>query len=174
MKNTTEKTTVRFTIDFFEKEIIGTKASFNKAGKGCGPEYEELAEKMAKHPDFQLVIKEQKHQAVRAKRTYDGMNFKFMEDFIATQADAEVLTKEYKAVKQMAVNSGTKPYSLAKKWFLGKFSTEEVPFDMDKAKEAIAQFRIKQAEMMVANTLSIVSAVNNDTQTQEEDLAPAV
>ena len=67
MKNTTEKTTVRFTIDFFEKEIIGTKASFNKAGKGCGPEYEELAEKMAKHPDFQLVIKEQKHQAVRAK-----------------------------------------------------------------------------------------------------------
>lgn len=84
MKNTTEKTTVRFTIDFFEKEIIGTKASFNKAGKGCGPEYEELAEKMAKHPDFQLVIKEQKHQAVRAKRTYDGMNFKFMENFIAT------------------------------------------------------------------------------------------
>ena len=48
MKNTTEKTTVRFTIDFFEKEIIGTKASFNKAGKGCGPEYEELAEKIGR------------------------------------------------------------------------------------------------------------------------------
>lgn len=174
MANTTMKTTVRFTINFFGKTITGTKASFNKAGKGYGPEYEELAEKMANHPDFQLVVKEQKHQTARAKRTYDGMDFKFMEDFIATQANAEVLRKEFEAVKKKAVECGTKKYPLTKKWFLGKFSTETKPFDMNEAKETIAQFRIAQAEMMVANTLSIVSAGNHDTQTEENDLDPAV
>ena len=39
MAKTTEKITVRFTIDFFGQKIIGTKASFNKASKGYGPEY---------------------------------------------------------------------------------------------------------------------------------------
>ena len=37
---------VRFTLDFFKKTITGTKASFNKANKGFGPEYEELTSKM--------------------------------------------------------------------------------------------------------------------------------
>ena len=41
--------TVRFTINFIEKQIIGTKASFDKASKGFGPIYEELADKAAKH-----------------------------------------------------------------------------------------------------------------------------
>lgn len=170
----TTTASVRFTLDFFDRKIIGTKASFNKAGKGYGPEYEELAEKLANHPDFRLVVKEQKHQTTRAKRTYDGMDFKFMEDFIATQANAVVLKQEFEAVKKKAVECGTKKYPLTKKWFLGKFSTETKPFDMNEAKEAIAQFRIAQAEMMVAKTLSIVPAVNNDTQTQEDELDPAV
>ena len=38
---------VRFTINFIAKEITGTKASFDKASKGFGPVYEELAEKVA-------------------------------------------------------------------------------------------------------------------------------
>ena len=40
---------VRFTINFIEKQIIGTKASFDKASKGFGPIYEELAAKAANH-----------------------------------------------------------------------------------------------------------------------------
>ena len=35
----TSKSAVRFTLNFFEKTITGTKASFNKANKGFGPEY---------------------------------------------------------------------------------------------------------------------------------------
>lgn len=52
--NTTTSTNsaVRFTIDFFKQTITGTKASFAKAGKGFGPEYEELTAKMAAHPTF--------------------------------------------------------------------------------------------------------------------------
>ena len=46
----------RFIIDFINKKIIGTKASFDKASKGSGAIYEELATKVAKHPAFELVI----------------------------------------------------------------------------------------------------------------------
>ena len=46
-KNTTY--TERFTIDFISKKIIGTQASFNKASKGTGEIYEELASKIARH-----------------------------------------------------------------------------------------------------------------------------
>lgn len=61
---TSSKSAVRFTIDFFNKTITGTKASFDKAGKGFGAEYEELTAKMAAHPDFELRVKElcQDHQ----------------------------------------------------------------------------------------------------------------
>ena len=48
MKKTTTYTE-RFTIDFISKKIIGTQASFNKASKGTGEIYEELASKIARH-----------------------------------------------------------------------------------------------------------------------------
>ena len=51
----TTKSNVRFTINFFEQTITGTKASFSKAGKGFGPEYEELTSKMAAHPGFAKI-----------------------------------------------------------------------------------------------------------------------
>ena len=57
-KNTTY--TERFTIDFISKKIIGTQASFNKASKGTGEIYEELASKIARHPNFEVAVKEQK------------------------------------------------------------------------------------------------------------------
>ena len=81
MKKATAST-VRFTINFIKKQIIGTKASFDKASKGSGPIYEELAEKVAKHPDFALIVKEQKKHTTKAKKTYYGMDFDFMEPYI--------------------------------------------------------------------------------------------
>lgn len=163
--NTTTHSSVRFTIDFFNKTITGTKASFNKAGKGFGPEYEELASKMAAHPDFKLEVKEQKHKTTKSKRTYEGMDYKFMEDYIATFEDAS-LVKEYDAVKEMAENCGTKAYPLTKKWFLGKFSDMEGVFDMDAAKKDIADFRIAQAEKKVAESLAAKAAATAAEQTE--------
>lgn len=140
--------TARFTINFLDKTITGTKACFTKAGKGIGAEYEELSIKSAAHPDFSLVVKEQKHKTTRAKRTYDGLDFSFMEAYIEMQIEAQKLMKEYEAVKRMAVNCGSSKYPLTKKWFLGKFSTEDQPFDMEQARKDIADFRIKQAEQV--------------------------
>lgn len=161
--NTTTSTnsTVRFTIDFFKQTIIGTKASFAKAGKGFGPEYEELTAKMATHPTFTLTVKEQKHKATCAKKTYEGMDFKFMEDYIATFEDA-TLAHEYESVKEMAKKCGTKAYPLTKKWFLGRFSKMEGGFDMDAARKDIANFRIAQATQLLTNVSS-----DNAEQTNE-------
>ena len=161
--NTTTSTNsaVRFTIDFFKQTIIGTKASFAKAGKGFGPEYEELTVKMAAHPTFTLTVREQKHKATRAKKTYEGMDFKFMEDYIATFEDA-TLAHEYESVKEMAKKCGTKAYPLTKKWFLGRFSKMEGGFDMDAARKDIANFRIAQATQLLTNVSS-----DNAEQTNE-------
>lgn len=158
MTKANEKITVRFTIDFFGQKIIGTKASFNKAAKGYGPEYEELSAKMAAHPTFALTEKEQKHKSTRAKKTYDGLDFPFMRAYILTRLDSDILMKEYEEVKKVAKSSGTKTYPLTKKWFLGKFGTEEKPFDMDEAREAINAYRIQLAEKNAATALSVVSS----------------
>ena len=155
---------VRFTLDFFKKTITGTKASFNKANKGFGPEYEELTAKMAAHPDFELRVKEQKTKTTKSKRTYEGMDFKFMEDYIATFEDASLI-KKYEAVKKMADDCGTKAYPLTKKWFLGKFSDMEGGFNMDEAKKDIADFRIAKAQ---ASILEVVSAAAAAEQNENE------
>ena len=149
------KSAVRFTLNFFDKTITGTKASFNKANKGFGPEYEELTSKMAAHPDFTLVVKEQKTKSTKAKKTYDGLDFKFMEDYISTLDNAVALMKKYEAVKQMAKDCDTKVYPLTKKWFLGEFSDMEGGFDMEAAKKDIANYRIAKAQ---ASILEVVSA----------------
>lgn len=158
------KSAVRFTLNFFDKTITGTKASFNKANKGFGPEYEELTSKMAAHPDFTLVVKEQKTKTTKAKRTYEGMDYKFMEDYIATFEDASLM-KKYEAVKKMADDCGTKAYPLTKKWFLGEFSDMEGGFDMEAAKKDIANYRIAKAQ---ASILEVVSAAAATAQNENE------
>ena len=82
-------TSVRFTINFAKKEITGSKASFKKAGKGFGPEYEELTKKMADHPTFALVEIEPKKRSNKKKETYEGLNEDFMRNYIRTKADSE-------------------------------------------------------------------------------------
>ena len=166
--NASTKSVVRFTINFFDRTITGTKASFAKAGKGYGPEYEELAAKMAAHPEFQLVIKEQKTKSTRAKKTYDGLDFPFMEAYIETLDNALEMMAKYKAVKKMAKDCGTKTYPLTKKWFLDTFSTANHPFDMDEAREAINIYRIQQAEKNAATALSLVSSGVPAQQDEEE------
>lgn len=168
MAKTNEKMNVRFTIDFFGQKIIGTKASFTKAAKGFGEEYDELAAKMAAHPKFTLEVKEQKHQSTKAKQTYDGLDFSFMEAYIETLADAALKMAEYKAVKKMAKDCGTKPYPMTKKWFLKTFGTKENPFDMDEAQEAIYAYRIQKAEEQAAATLSAESSNTPATQDAED------
>lgn len=139
------KSTNFFTIDFMRKRIIGTKASFNKASKGAGDAYSELTAKIAAHPDYKLIVKTSKHKSVKKKRTYDGLDFDFMESYISIQPDAEAVMREYEEVKRVAVACGTSIYPFIKKWFLGKYSSANNPFDMTEAREAINNARLAAA-----------------------------
>ena len=141
-----------FSVDFFKTKIIGTKASFNKASKGNGPAYEELTALIARHPDFTLVIKEPKKHTTKAKRTYNGMDFDFMEAYISIQKNAEQIKAEYEAVKKMAKDSGISVYPFTKNWFLGEFAPDDEIFDMDKAKKEIAEYRIAKAVLSATPT----------------------
>lgn len=159
----TNKTSARFTIDFINHKIVGTKASFDKAGKGEGAIYEELASKIAKHPDFTLKVKEQKKHSTTAKRTYNGMNFSFMEAYIETRLKAEQIKKEYEAVKKMAEDSKISVYPFTKKWFLGEFDPDNQGFDMDKAKKEIAEYRMAKA-VLTTTTATDKNARNDLAQ----------
>ena len=145
-----KKHAVRFTVDFINQKIIGTKASFDKASKGFGPIYEELAEKVAKHPDFALIVKEQKKHTTKAKKTYYGMDFDFMEAYISTRKNAKQLMEEYEAVKKKAEDSKISVYPLTKKWFLGEFDPDKQGFDMEKAKKEISDYLIGEAVISAA------------------------
>lgn len=158
------KSTSHFTLNFFEKTITGTKASFSKANKGSGVEYEELTAKIAAHPDFVLAMKEQKVKSNRTKRTYSGLNFSFMEKYISTLENADSMLAEYKAVKGKAKEIGTAAFPTTKKWFLKAFGDEETGFDMDKANDAIFDFYMAQAKEQANTSLTLLSAPATNDQ----------
>lgn len=132
----------RFIIDFINKKIIGTKASFDKASKGSGAIYEELATKVAKHPAFELVIKEQKKRINKPKKVYDGLTFEFMEQYIAIHDGAESVMREFKAVKNTYKGLKMSVYPFTKKWFLDKYKG----FDMATARAEIVEARMKRKQ----------------------------
>lgn len=145
MSNRISTENARFTINFIDKAITGTKASFDKAGKGVSPYYEELTTLINAHPKFSLVVKKPKKKSKKPKRTYRLMNFAFMEAYISIQSNSELLAKEYKSVKAYAKNAGFSIYPFTKKWFLGEFDPNKEGFDMKKAIEKITQAGIDNA-----------------------------
>ena len=149
-----KKNAPRFVIDFVNKAIIGTKASFDKAGKGEGVIYEELAVKIEAHPSFKLVIKEQKKHSTKAKETYDGLNFLLMEKYIAIQDNSEDLMLAYNGAKKMAKDTGSSVYPFTKKWFLGQFKD----FNVAEARKAISDHNVS---LVVAYTAATPSVEDN-------------
>lgn len=142
MKNKKTNNSARFTVNFFKSTITGTKTSFNRAGKGIEPHYSELTALIKEFPDFALVIKEPKKKSDKPKKTYEGMDFQFMEDYISIQTNSAILMSEFKAVKAFAKNAKLGVYPTTKKWFLGEFDPDKLGFDIAKAKEEIKQAHI--------------------------------
>lgn len=163
--NTKKMQTARFTLNFADKKIIGTRASFNKAGKGFGPEYEELAAKIAAHPEFTMDIKEPQHKSNKKKQTYKGLNEALMQKYIAIQENAEKLTKEYTAAKRMFKDAGRSVYPSMKRWFLDKFPGLTV----EKAQEAIKEYLYGKATAAAEAAAEEAVAPASETQL---DLVP--
>ena len=112
-----------FAIDFTTKTIIGTKTNITKAGRIGSPQYKELCEIMELHPTFSIVAKEIKKN--KSKKTYHGLTFQVMEEYIKTQKDSEKMLVKFAAVKRIAETKGSK-YPLTKKWFLNTFPAYKV------------------------------------------------
>lgn len=60
----------KFNYNFVEKTIVGSNAAIQRANKGLNPEFKELTDMLAQHPDFTVVKKviEKKEN----KKTYDS------------------------------------------------------------------------------------------------------
>ena len=123
-----KKHAVRFTINFIENQIIGTKA----------------------------------------KKTYYGMDFDFMEAYISTRKNAKQLMEAYEAVKKMAEDEGISVYPFTKKWFLGEFDPDKQGFDMEKAKKEISDYRMGKA------VISATPAPAVEDEEQSDNLALVV
>ena len=143
MANKTNNT--YFVVDFFKKKIIGTKTSFNKAGKGISPYYQQLTTLIKEHPKKKKKKKEPKKKSNKPKRDYNGMDFEFMEKYIAIQKNSVILLREYQSVKAYAKSIGKSTYPTVKKWFLGEFAPDGEGFDMAMAKKEISQVGIFDA-----------------------------
>lgn len=157
MKNKNAKK--HFTINFLDRKITGSKASFDKAGTGSGPIYEELMEKIARHPDFALVVNEPNN--AQKKRAYKGLSKEFMKAYLSIQTDADMLSAECAEYMKLKKSNGSTEYPIMKKWFLNKFSNEESPFDMEKAQAEIDAALQKCAE---SNAMKMV---NSDSSSKD-------
>lgn len=112
----------RFSYNFIEKTIIGSKAAIERANKGKNPEYAELSGMLAAHPDFTVRVKD--IQKKDNKKTYHKLTFDRMEEYIRTQfSDEKVLSSkliEFQAIMKVAEAKGAK-YPLTKAWFLNTY-----------------------------------------------------
>ena len=134
----TSTVSVRFTLNFANKTIVGTKASFDKAGKGYGPVYEELADKLARHPDFVCVLKEPKKPA-KPKQTYKGMDVPFIRDYLAARNDESTLNT-LDAVLAFAEKNDESKYPLAKRVLFEAYKC----FDYVEAKRIVNEYRYQR------------------------------
>ena len=140
---TSKKASVRFTLNIPSRKIVGSKASFDKAGKGQGPIYDELARLMALHPDFGFEVKVPVKRSAKPKQTYKGMDLPFMLDFASAVNDAAFHSKMELVVK-FAKNAGKKVYPIAKRLFLDHYAQwNGKPFDYAVACEIVKNYRFE-------------------------------
>ena len=102
------------TVNVIERTITISKAYYKKASIYGSSEYKELREVMSENATFKIVFK------TIDKKSYNGLTFKRMAEYINTQPNSEANLKEFEAVMKVAEAKGSK-YPLTKKWFLEKF-----------------------------------------------------
>ena len=137
-----------FVIDFVDGKIYGSKTALKKAGQPGTAEYKELTSKMAAHPTFKVCEKE----ANTKKKTYEGLDFIVMRNYIQAQENADELMAEFEAVRKIANGK----YGFVKKWFLDTFKD----FNIKDAKKAISDKNVVRAKATVKRVVKNQAADN--------------
>lgn len=101
-------------VDFIEQTIVISKAFSKKASVFGSEEYRALRAAKMENPTFEIVIK------TVDRKTYNGLSFERMAEYIETQPNSEQRLKEFEEVKRIAKAKGGK-YPLTKKWFLDTY-----------------------------------------------------
>lgn len=156
-------TSVRFTLNFPGKTIVGTQASFDMAGKGTGAVYNELIALMAKHPDFGFEVKKTK-QPTKTKQTYKGMDIPFIRDFLLATGDTATL-KIIDDTIAFAKKEGISAYPHAKHKFFEVYEH----FDYAVAKKRVKAYRNRQLDAKVAEYAAKMEAAKNTASTEENE-----
>lgn len=167
---------VRFTIDFTTKSIVGSKASFAKAGRGISPIYEELMALIANHPDYSFVAKEPKKRSSKPRQTYKGMDIAFIRDFLAAVGDTKTL-KTVNDVIAFAEAMKKHSYPLVKRVLFDAYDE----FDYASAKKIVNHYRHSQmlinaakkaAEDAAAKAKAEAAKKTASTEDKQPDPAP--
>lgn len=162
-KNTGVKETRHFHFDLAEKKIVGTRAAFNKANKGVGEAYDQLADLMTKQPTFTFEIIEPE----RSKRTYKGMDIAFMRDFLIANDDLITL-KTLDDVVAFAEASGKSKYPLAKRVLFGIYDC----FDYAEAQSLVDDYRFQQTKAQ-ADAMAAAIAADKAAKEAKKNAASA-
>ena len=129
MKGFTMKKSEQYHIDHLNKTIYFRKSFLEATGTMGTPEYQELMELQAKHPDFKLLqwsIAEPK----KKKESYKGLTIEQMDTFLKWKYGDN--TAEYKAAKAEldAIRGFCKEFHKetsggnCKKWFLDRYKDD--------------------------------------------------
>ena len=98
-------------VDFENNALVISKAFYKKACAFGSKENLELRDAMNANEGFSIEFK------VSDKKTYNGLSFKRMAEYIQTQPEADARMVEFEAVKKIAKAKGAM-YPLTKEWFL--------------------------------------------------------
>ena len=131
------------TIDPINKTITISKAFYKKATVYGSNEYNELRAATSENPSFNIEFK------TSEKKTYHGLSFSRMKEYIKTQPDSETRLIEFETVKEIAKAKGSQ-YPLTKKWFLLTYSEyKESNVSEDEAAAKVAEAKA-EAERKIA------------------------
>ena len=101
-------------INTIKKTITVSKAFYKRASAYGSAEYVALRNAMLDNPTFRIEFK------TIEKKTYNGLTFEKMMDYIKTQPDSDKIMIKFAAVQRIAKAKGSL-YPLTKKWFLNTF-----------------------------------------------------
>ena len=142
MKNTTKKTAIE--INAIENTIIVSKAFYKRASAYGSAEYIALREAMRDNPSYKISFK------TIEKKTYNGLTFEKMMEYIKTQDNSDKMLVKFAAVKRIAKAKGSL-YPLTKKWFLNAYPDYKVNAVIEaEAKTLTAELAAKAAEKATA------------------------
>ena len=131
------------TINAIENTITISKAFYKKASTYGSAEYKELRSAIKENPSAQIIFK------TFEKKTYGGLTFEKMMDYIKTQPDSEKMLIKFAAVQRIAKAKGSL-YPLTKKWFLNAYPSYKVNAVIEAEAKKLTEKLAAEAEEEIA------------------------